>query len=142
LLNEPNWTFEGKDKNGKEDSSNKPLWDLYQAITKAIREADTNHLLIIEGNGWGNNYNGFPGPWETNLAFSFHKYWNPNTPEAIARFIALRDQYRGTERPSREIAAKALFALAENLKAGNCRFNTNVVQALIPSGLPISPSAR
>ncbi|MGA2660961.1 MAG: DUF1810 family protein [Verrucomicrobiota bacterium] len=204
LLNEPNWTFEGKDKNGKEDSSNKPLWDLYQAITKAIREADTNHLLIIEGNGWGNNYNGFPGPWESNLVFSFHKYWNPNTQEAIARFIALRDRFhlpiwlgesgensnqwfrdcvalveknhigwawwphkkvasgsciltvkrpedfkklvdywnRGTERPSREIAAKALFELAENLEAGNCRFNTNVVQALIPSGLPIPLSAR
>ena len=64
LLNEPNWTFEGKDKNGKEDSSNKPIWDLYQAITKAIREVDTNHLIVIEGNGWGNNYNGFPGPWD------------------------------------------------------------------------------
>ena len=50
-------------------------------------------MLIIEGNGWGNNYNGFPGPWETNLVFSFHKYWNPNTQEAIARFIALRDRY-------------------------------------------------
>src|SRR3954471_23102455 len=29
LLNEPNWTFEGKDKNGKEDQLNKPLWDFY-----------------------------------------------------------------------------------------------------------------
>jgi hypothetical protein len=93
LLNEPNWTFEGKDKNGREDASNKPLWDLYQAITKAIRAVDQNHLLIIEGNGWGNNYNGFPGPWENNLVMSFHKYWNPNTPEAIARFLALRENY-------------------------------------------------
>lgn len=93
LINEPNWTFEGKDKNGKEDVFNKPLWALYQAITKSIREVDKNHLIIIEGNGWGNNYNGFPGPWEDDLALSFHKYWNPNTQESIARFIGLREQY-------------------------------------------------
>lgn len=196
LLNEPNWTFEGKDKNGKEDTSNKPLWDLYRAISTAIREVDTNHLLIIEGNGWGNNYNGFPGPWENNIVFSFHKYWNPNTQDAIARFVALRNQYHRPiwlgesgensnqwfrecvalverneigwawwphkkvnsesctltvkrpdefkkvvdywnqkgERPSREVAVKALFELVENLKAVNCRFNTNVVRALIPGG--------
>jgi hypothetical protein len=93
LLNEPNWTFEGKDKNGKEDISNKPIWDLYQAITKAIREVDTKHMIIIEGNGWGNNYNGFPGPWDDNMVMSFHKYWNPNTQEAIARFLALREKH-------------------------------------------------
>jgi hypothetical protein len=94
ILNEPNWTFEGKDKNGREDVSNQPIWDLYKAITRAIREVDTNHLIIVEGNGWGNNYGGFPDPWDRNMAMSFHKYWNPNTEEAIARFLALREQYR------------------------------------------------
>jgi type 1 glutamine amidotransferase len=93
LLNEPNWTFEGKDKNGKEDSSNAPIWNLYQAITRAIREVDEDHLIIVEGNGWGNNYNGFPGPWDANLVMSFHKYWNPNTQEQIARFLALRERF-------------------------------------------------
>jgi hypothetical protein len=39
---------------------------------------------------------------------------------------------RGGERPSAELAHKALFELVENLKAGNCRYNTNVVRALIP----------
>ncbi len=93
ILNEPNWTFEGKDKNGREDVSNAPIWDLYKRITRAIREVDRRHLIIVEGNGWGNNYNGFPGPWDDNLAMSFHKYWNPNTEEAIAPFLALREKY-------------------------------------------------
>jgi alpha-L-fucosidase 2 len=194
LLNEPNWTFEGKDKNGREDTRNEPLWELYQAISKAVREVDTNHIVIIEGNGWGNNYNGFAAPWDSNMVLSFHKYWNPNTQEAITRFLALREKHgvplwlgesgenndqwfrdcvalvetnhigwawwphkkvnsgsctltiqrpddfrkvveywnQGGDRPSREIAAKALFELAENAKAENCRFNTNVIQALIP----------
>jgi len=204
LLNEPNWTFEGKDKNGREDTWNQPLWELFQAIIKAVREVDTNHIVIIEGNGWGNNYNGFPGPWDSNMVLSFHKYWNPNTQEAIARFLALREKHhvpvwlgesgenndqwfrdcvglveknhvgwawwphkkvnsgsctltirrpddfrrvveywnRGGERPSREIAAKALFELAENAKAENCRFNTNVVRALIPPGTRASPQPQ
>jgi aryl-phospho-beta-D-glucosidase BglC (GH1 family) len=94
ILNEPNWTFEGKDKNGREDVSNKPIWDLYEAITKAIREVDPRHMIIVEGNGWGNNYSGFPNPSDRNLVMSFHKYWNPNTEEAIARFLALREKYR------------------------------------------------
>ena len=94
ILNEPNWTFEGKDKNGREDVSNQPIWDLYKAITRAIREVDSKHMIIVEGNGWGNNYSGFPEPWDRNLVMSFHKYWNPNTEEAIARFLALREKYR------------------------------------------------
>jgi len=94
ILNEPNWTFEGKDKNGKDDLSNAPIWDLYKEITGAIRAVDTRHMIIVEGNGWGNNYNGFPEPWDRNLVMSFHKYWNPNTDEAIARFLALREKYR------------------------------------------------
>jgi endoglucanase len=94
ILNEPNWTFEGKDENGREDVSNQPIWDLYKAITRAIRDVDTKHIIIVEGNGWGNNYGGFPEPWDTNLVMSFHKYWNPNTEDAIARFLALREKYR------------------------------------------------
>lgn len=194
LLNEPNWTFEGKDKNGKEDRLNGPIWDLYARTTRAIREVDTNHIVIVEGNAWGNNYNGFPGPCDRNLVISFHKYWNPNTPESIARFLALRDKHQvpvwlgesgennnqwfrdcvalmeknhigwswwphkkvnstsciltiqrpddfkkvvdywngGSERPSREVALNALAQLAENAKATNCSFNTNVAKALIP----------
>jgi hypothetical protein len=93
ILNEPNWTFEGKDRNGREDVSNQPIWDLYQEITKAIREVDARHIVIVEGNGWGNNYGGFPGPWDRNLVLSFHKYWNPNTEKEIARFLALREKY-------------------------------------------------
>ena len=33
-------------------------------ITEAIRKVDTNHIIIIEGNGWGNNYNGIFPPWD------------------------------------------------------------------------------
>lgn len=93
LLNEPNWTFEGKNKNGTQDLCNAPIWEIYQRITKAIREVNQHHIIFIEGNGWANNFNGFPGIWDDNLVLSFHKYWNPNNQESINAFIALRDKY-------------------------------------------------
>jgi aryl-phospho-beta-D-glucosidase BglC (GH1 family) len=93
LLNEPNWTFEGKHPNGTDDKINAPLWDLYKRITKAIREVDTNHILFIEGNGWANNFNGFPGKWDDNSALSFHKYWNSTKPSSLNNFLALSKKY-------------------------------------------------
>jgi len=92
LLNEPNWTFEGKHKNGVNDSLNTDLWKLYTDIIQAIREVDKTHLVIIEGNGWGNNYNGLEKLTDNNLVLSFHKYWNANNQSDINRFIKLRDK--------------------------------------------------
>lgn len=86
LINEPNWDFENSgNQNGCSCNQNKPLWDLYQDIIKAIREVDQNHIIIIEGNCWGNNYNGLPkiNNWDNNLVMSFHKYWSYNDQASI-----------------------------------------------------------
>src|SRR5690606_9905317 len=72
---------------------NAPVKALSQDITEAIREVDKNHLIIIEGNGFGNNYRGMLPPWDNNMALSFHKYGNFNTSKAIQQFLDLRDQY-------------------------------------------------
>lgn len=93
LINEPNWTFEGKNKNGCEDENNTPIWELYKDITKEIREVDKTHIIFIEGNCWSGNYNGFSGIWDSNMSFSFHKYWNPNNVESIQKFLDLREKY-------------------------------------------------
>ncbi|RYY50042.1 MAG: carbohydrate-binding protein [Chitinophagaceae bacterium] len=96
IINEPNWGFEDvKDKNGLEEKSNAPLEKLLRNITTAIRSVDTNHIIIIEGNGWGNNYSGIldDGVWDKNMVLSFHKYWNYNNKESIASILALRQKY-------------------------------------------------
>jgi hypothetical protein len=62
-------------------------------ITKAIREVDNNHIIIIEGNGFGNNYRGLLPTWDNNMVLSFHKYGNFNTKAAIQNFLNLRDEY-------------------------------------------------
>ncbi|MEH6657970.1 cellulase family glycosylhydrolase [Leeuwenhoekiella marinoflava] len=94
LINEPNWTFEeGKNKNGIEDVENKPLRQLLEKLTKAVREIDKNHIVIIEGNGWGNNYKSILPPWDDNMVLSFHKYWNYNDSASIQQFLDYRKQY-------------------------------------------------
>lgn len=94
IINEPNWTFEeGKHKHGIEDTHNAPLKKLMVEITRAIREVDNNHIVIIEGNGWGNNYNGILPPWDDKMVISFHKYWNYNDTASIQQFLDFREKF-------------------------------------------------
>jgi len=94
IINEPNWGFEkAEDKNGCGEQKNEPLKKLMVDITAAIREIDKNHIIIIEGNCWGNNYNGVFPPWDNNTMISFHKYWNYNDKASIQKFLDIRDQY-------------------------------------------------
>jgi endoglucanase len=95
ILNEPNWGFEdlANDKNGLKESKNEPLKKLMMDITKTIRQVDKKHMIIIEGNGWGNNYNGILPTWDPNMVLSFHKYWNYNTIQSIQHILDTRDKY-------------------------------------------------
>jgi hypothetical protein len=91
ILNEPNWDF-GKPGGGHgcNDKSNRPITALYKRITAAIREHDRNHLIVIEGNCWGNNYAGITPNWDDKLVISFHKYWNRNDAASIAEIVKFR----------------------------------------------------
>lgn len=94
VLNETNWGFEDStDVRGTAEQTNAPLRQFLVDVTQAIREVDTNHIIFLEGNGFANNYNGIFPKWDDNLVLSFHKYGNPNIPEAIQRFIDLREEH-------------------------------------------------
>lgn len=94
LINEPNWSFtSGGNENGCSENSNTPLKQLLVQITNAIRTVDTKHIIIIEGNCWGNNYNGMLPTWDNNMVLSFHKYWSYNDQGSIQGIINLRNQY-------------------------------------------------
>ena len=95
ILNEPNWGFTdpANDRNGTKEPMNAPLKKLLKDITAAIREVDKNHIIIIEGNGWGNNYNGMLPIWDNNMVLSFHKYWNYNRQQDIQKILDTRNKY-------------------------------------------------
>jgi hypothetical protein len=66
---------------------------LQKDITEAIRTVDKKHIIFLEGNGWGNNYNGLTPLWDNNMAFSFHKYWNYNDEATLKFALDLREKY-------------------------------------------------
>jgi endoglucanase len=82
LLNETVWDL---------GSVNQPLRDLYIAITNAIRTVDQNHIIFIEGNQWANDFTGLTPPWDMNMVYSFHKYWNATDQKSINWVINLRN---------------------------------------------------
>jgi len=64
------------------------LSGLYQTLIAAIRQSDTHHLLIVEGDVWGSDLNklGLTGPgdvWDTNMALSDHDYGARQTPDSL-----------------------------------------------------------
>jgi len=93
LINEPNWDFDGPaDGHGCKSTKNAPLWAFYGELIAAVRSVDKRHMIVIEGNCWGNNYGGLEKAPDANLALSFHKYWNRNDEASIASYLALRDR--------------------------------------------------
>ncbi|MBN1780780.1 cellulase family glycosylhydrolase [bacterium] len=81
LINETNWNL----------PNNTLLRQLYVEITQAIREADRNHMIIIEGNWFANDFTGLTPPWDNNMVYSFHKYWNSNDRAAIQWMLNIRN---------------------------------------------------
>jgi len=82
LINEPRWTL---------NPNNQPLRDLYIRITDTIRAVDNNHMVIIEGNQYATDFNGLTPPWDDNMVYSFHKYWNTNNQGSIQYLIDIRN---------------------------------------------------
>lgn len=94
LVNEPNNV-----------PQNQWIRDIHERIIHTIRGNGDTHLIMIEGNGWGNNYNGIlPANFtnRSNLIYSAHRYWiseaddmqrDPD-PNQINRILNLLD-FRG-----------------------------------------------
>lgn len=72
---------------------NSKLEPLYRRVTKAIREVDTNHCIILEAAQWDTNFKVFGPPFDTNSIYEFHKYWMPPEQKAIQEYVDYRDRY-------------------------------------------------
>ncbi|QQS35842.1 MAG: cellulase family glycosylhydrolase [Ignavibacteriales bacterium] len=84
LINETAWDL---------GTNNVPLRQLFIDITTAIREVDTNHIVFIEGNWFATDFSGLTPPWDNNMVYSFHKYWNENSPSAIGYLLNIRNTH-------------------------------------------------
>lgn len=75
--------------------SNLDLRNLYRRIALAIREVDANHIIFIEGSMYATDFTDLTPPllYGTNVAYSFHKYWNETSQETIQSLLNLRDNW-------------------------------------------------
>ncbi|GET24741.1 cellulase family glycosylhydrolase [Prolixibacter sp. NT017] len=188
LLNEPL-----PENTGAADKYKDQLVPLYKRVTKAIREVDPKHMIVVEGYNWANNWSEFTEKFDSNMFFQFHYYcWSrPDHLNSIQQFLDKRKelnapvwvgetgeqgkaiywattQYfeannigwsfwpwkkmdtentpysinkpenwdlisafsKGEEKPSKEVAQKALDELLQNIKLANCVYFPDVVNSL------------
>lgn len=85
LINESNYSFNQSGENTTD------LKSLYVRITDTIREVDSTHILFIEGNWFATDFNAITPPWNSNMVYSFHKYWNSNND--LNAYLWLRNNY-------------------------------------------------
>jgi len=70
------------------------LYPLYQRVGQAIRGVDANHLLIVEGANWANDWSSLGEPFDANMAYSFHKYWNASDISSIQDYLNYRKKWQ------------------------------------------------
>ncbi|MEM8484832.1 MAG: cellulase family glycosylhydrolase [Bacteroidota bacterium] len=70
------------------------LKNLYVRLTDAIREVDKNHILFIEGNYFATTFDKLFPPFDDNMVYAFHKYWNPTDQGTIQYLIDIRNTHQ------------------------------------------------
>ncbi|NIR96262.1 MAG: cellulase family glycosylhydrolase [Gammaproteobacteria bacterium] len=73
--------------------NNQVLRDFYIQLTDTIRQVDSNHIIFIEGNWYATDFNLLTPPWDNNMVYSFHKYWNETTVNTIQYLLDIRNQH-------------------------------------------------
>ena len=71
---------------------NSRLEPLYRRIVAGIREVDTHHVVILGGAQWDTNFSVFGPPFDSNVMYTFHKYWMPPEQPAIQPYLDFRDR--------------------------------------------------
>ncbi|MCF8241624.1 MAG: glycoside hydrolase family 5 protein [Melioribacteraceae bacterium] len=69
------------------------LEPLYKRIVSAIREVDTNHIIVLGGARWNTNFSVFGEPFDDKLIYEFHKYWMPPEQKEIQEYVDFREKY-------------------------------------------------
>lgn len=89
LANEPVAThWEGDER----ESLNAAIEPLYKRTVEAIREVDTNHIVLLGGPQWNSCFSNFTDwTFDDNIMYTCHRYGGEATAEAIDSFIAFRD---------------------------------------------------
>ena len=72
---------------------NSSLEPLYRKLSAEIRNVDVHHILFLGGAQWDTNFSVFGKPFDSNVAYTFHKYWTAPDESVIRPYLDFRDQY-------------------------------------------------
>lgn len=50
-------------------------------------------MIILGGAQWDSNFNVFGPPFDSNVMYTFHKYWTPPTEAVIQQYLDFRNRY-------------------------------------------------
>ncbi|WBA43596.1 cellulase family glycosylhydrolase [Hymenobacter canadensis] len=105
FINEPNGMTTANGLAG----DNSELSALYSRLIDVVRDQNDQHVVLLEGNGYGNEYTNLTPdklrtPHKANLMYNAHRYWCPNEAEAgdpnplqinlIRNLAAFRNQWQ------------------------------------------------
>lgn len=90
LMNEPIATMFS---NSLRAALNAKLEPLYKRATKAIREVDLNHIILLGGAQWNGNFEPFSDwKFDNKIMYTCHRYGGEPTKAAIQSIIDFRDK--------------------------------------------------
>jgi len=72
---------------------NKDLEPFYRKLAESIRQVDRNHVLILGGAQWDSNFKVFGPPFDSNVMYTFHKYWTATDASVLREYLEFRDRY-------------------------------------------------
>lgn len=92
--------YRGRVAVGGYDLLNEPVWErgadvlrLYERLVRAVRRADPGHVVVLEGNTWASDFSPFGAPFDANLVYSFHKYWNATDEASIRPYLSYSERW-------------------------------------------------
>ena len=104
---------------------NPALEPLYKRIVAAVREVDKNHVVILGGAQWDTNFKAFGPPFDSNIMYTFHKYWTAPTRDVIQEYLDYRDRHNvpiwmGESGENKDEWIAKFTALLEDDRVGWC----------------------
>ncbi|MBA0086300.1 MAG: cellulase family glycosylhydrolase [Acidobacteria bacterium Pan2503] len=72
---------------------NPSLEPLYKTLSAEIRKVDAHHILFLGGAQWDSNFSVFGKPFDSNVAYTFHKYWTAPDESVLREYIDFRERF-------------------------------------------------
>ncbi len=67
------------------------LGTYYRCLVPAVRKVDPHHIVFIEGNFFATDFGVIEEPFDPNMVYTFHKYWNAANQGTINYLLDLRN---------------------------------------------------